>query len=192
MIYKVNGKLAEKDPLFAIVNIGGIFLEIHITLNTYSKLPLINSDVDFLTHLIVREDGFTLYGFLDLEEKSLFLKLTKVSKIGPKLAVALLSGVDPCKLRNAIIHNEIAILSSIPGIGKKTAERIVLELKDKLETDVLYDTEDKPQVFDDVISALVNLGYKKIECLNAIKKVPEDTKDFEKILKYCLKLISKK
>ena len=192
MIYKIRGKLVEKEPSVAIVDVGGVFLETHITTNTYQELSRVDSDVELLTHLVVREDGFTLYGFFSLEEKTLFLQLTGVSKIGPKLAIALLSAIEPLRLKSAIINNEIGLITATPGIGKKTAERIILELKDKLGPEIIYaPPTGKQKVFDDVISALTNLGYKKVESINAIKKVPEDMEDFEDILKYSLKIISK-
>jgi Holliday junction DNA helicase RuvA len=163
MIAHLRGKLIAKHPNQAIVEAGGVGYDVTISVPTFSELPALNTEVSLFIHTHVREDALALFGFLRQQEKQLFEKLLSVSGIGPKLAITILSGMPADAMVAAIKGNNIAGLTRIPGIGKKTAERMVLELRDKLEgfgisAEVL--TAASP-VEEDVISALVNLGYQR-------------------------------
>jgi Holliday junction DNA helicase RuvA len=162
MIAHLRGKLISKHPNQAIVEAGGVGYDVTISIPTFSDLPALGSDVSLFIHTHVREDALALYGFLRGEDKQLFEKLLSVSGIGPKLAITILSGMPADAMVAAIKSNNVAALTRIPGIGKKTAERMVLELRDKLETFGTPATvAPASPVVEDVISALVNLGYQR-------------------------------
>ena len=163
MIAHLRGKLLAKHPNQAIVETAGVGYDVVISVPTFSDLPALGAEVALHIHTHVREDLIALYGFLRPSEKLLFEKLITVSGIGPKLAITILSGMAADEMVGAIRSNDVARLTRIPGIGKKTAERMVLELRDKLPIAGASDTSmGAPQaspVEEDVISALVNLGY---------------------------------
>jgi holliday junction DNA helicase RuvA len=164
MIAHLRGKLLAKHPNQAIVDTGGVGYDVTISVPTFSDLPGIGGEVALHIHTHVREDAIALYGFLRSGEKSLFEKLITVSGIGPKLAITILSGMPSDEMVNAIRGNDIARLTRIPGIGKKTAERMVLELRDKLSVEKHGEIAAVPtlsSVEEDVLSALVNLGYQR-------------------------------
>src|ERR1051325_7573926 len=133
MIAHLRGKLISKHPNQAIVEAGGVGYDVNISVPTFSELPALNAEVSFFIHTHVREDALALYGFLRAEEKQLFEKLITVSGIGPKLAITILSGMAAAEMGGAIRGNDFARLTKIPGIGRKTAERMCVELRDKLE-----------------------------------------------------------
>ena len=164
MIAHLRGRLISKHPNQAVVDCGGVGYDVTITVPTFSGLAEAGNEVSLYIHTHVREDQIALFGFLKSDEKRLFERLISVSGIGPKLAITILSGMATDEMVQAIRANELAKLTKIPGIGKKTAERMVLELKDKLEefgagkpTAV---SATSPQE-EDVISALMNLGYQR-------------------------------
>jgi len=162
MIAHLRGKLISKHPNQAIVEAGGVGYEVNITIPTFSALPALGADVALFIHTHVREDALSLFGFLRGEEKQLFEKLMSVSGIGPKLAITILSGMPTDAMVAAIRGNNVAALTRIPGVGKKTAERMVLELRDKLEAFAVPAVAAAASpVEEDVISALVNLGYQR-------------------------------
>jgi Holliday junction DNA helicase RuvA len=162
MIAHLRGKLISKHPSQAIVEAGGVGYEVNITIPTFSALPALETDVALFIHTHVREDALSLFGFLRGEEKQLFEKLMSVSGIGPKLAITILSGMPTETMVAAIKGNNVAALTRIPGVGKKTAERMVLELRDKLEAFAAPAVVAAASpVEEDVISALVNLGYQR-------------------------------
>src|SRR5215475_10194610 len=163
MIAHLRGKLLAKHPNQAIVETGGVGYDVAISVPTFSDLPTVGGEVALHIHTHVREDQIALYGFLRPAEKALFEKLLTVSGIGPKLAITILSGMAADEMTGAIRGNDIAKLTKIPGIGKKTAERMVLELRDKLpkpETETATHVTISP-VEEDVLSALMNLGYQR-------------------------------
>ena len=163
MIAHLRGKLLAKHPNQAIVDTNGVGYEVAISVPTFSDLPAVGSEVALHIHTHVREDLIALYGFLRPAEKGLFEKLITVSGIGPKLAITILSGMAADEMTGAIRGNDIAKLTRIPGIGKKTAERMVLELRDKLpknDTGASATSTISP-LEEDVLSALVNLGYQR-------------------------------
>jgi Holliday junction DNA helicase RuvA len=164
MIAHLRGKLLAKHPNQAVVETAGVGYDVTISVPTFSEMPAIGAEVALHIHTHVREDLIALYGFLRPSEKRLFEKLITVSGIGPKLAITILSGMAADEMVGAIRGNDIARLTRIPGIGKKTAERMVLELRDKLPEAGPASTPAVPTMNateEDVLSALVNLGYQR-------------------------------
>ncbi len=193
MIALLRGKLLAKHPNQAIVDINGLGYDVTISIPTYSELPGLGSEVQLHIHTHVREDLIALYGFLRPEEKQLFEKLITVSGIGPKLAITILSGMAAEDMIKAIRGNDIARLTKIPGIGKKTAERMVLELRDKLPKEVMGGIEVAPTmsaVEEDVLSALMNLGYQKPVAERAMA-ANKKTGTFEVMFREALTALSK-
>jgi len=177
MIAHLRGKLIGRHPNQAIVETGGVGYDVVISVPTFSDLPPLGGEVALFIHTHVREDQLALYGFLRAEEKQLFEKLITVSGIGPKLAITILSGMAASELGNAIRGNDVARLTKIPGIGRKTAERLVLELRDKLPAlgqEVAVVAPAFSAVQEDVLSALVNLGYQRAAAEKAIASVAKD------------------
>lgn len=176
MIAHLRGKLLAKHPNQAIVEAAGVGYDVTISVPTFSDLPSVGTEVALYIHTHVREDALALYGFLKASEKLLFEKLITVSGIGPKLAITILSGMAADEMVGAIRGNDVAKLTRIPGIGKKTAERMVLELRDKLPESSTVAVASIPSVTaieEDVLSALVNLGYQRAaaeKALSAAKK----------------------
>jgi Holliday junction DNA helicase RuvA len=172
MIAHLRGKLLAKHPNQAIVEAAGVGYDVTISVPTFSDLPAPGSEVALHIHTHVREDALALYGFLRPSEKVLFEKLLTVSGIGPKLAITILSGMAADEMVGAIRGNDVARLTRIPGIGKKTAERMVLELRDKLPQSPPTATTAAPSVSaleEDVLSALVNLGYQRAAAEKALE-----------------------
>ena len=174
MIAHLIGKLIYKSPDHSIVDVNGIGYKIFTPLSTYYVLPKTGESVTLHIHTRVREDELKLFGFLTEEEQSIFEKLITINKVGPKLALGILSGMSPENLFTAIMINDAARLSAIPGVGKKTAERLTLEMKDKLsdltfEMENQKDTEAPEGPYKDALSALVNLGYKKPQAEKSLK-----------------------
>lgn len=161
MIAHLRGRLISKHPNQAIVEAAGVGYEVNISIPTFSDLPSLGAEVALFVHTHVREDALALFGFLRPEEKQLFEKLISVSGIGPKLAITILSGMQAEAMVAAIKGNNVALLTRIPGIGKKTAERMVLELRDKLDAFGVAPSAVTSPVEEDVLSALVNLGYNR-------------------------------
>ena len=198
MIDSIKGTLVKKNPTSVIVDVGGIRLGIPITLATFEKISNPNQPVELLTYLHVREDIMVLYGFYDDHERDVFMQLNSISGIGPRSAMNILSGTDPIEFKKKIIDSDVASLTSIPGIGTKTAKRIIVELKDKFtdqdtgsDLDFLLVSDDKDKI-DDVMKVLVSLGYKRSAINQVIKKlVTEDGLDdnIEDIIKGALKLL---
>mgnify|MGYP002525293548 FL=1 len=198
MIDSIKGTLVKKNPTSVIIDVGGIRLGIPITLATFEKIPDPNQPVELMTYLHVREDIMELYGFYDDYERDVFMQLNSISGIGPRSAMNILSGTDPLEFKKKIIDSDVASLTSIPGIGTKTAKRIIVELKDKFtdqdtssDLDFLLLSGDKDKI-DDVIKVLISLGYKRSAINQVIKKlVTKDGLDnnIEDIIKRALKLL---
>lgn len=170
MIAHLRGKLIGKQPNQAIVEAGGVGYDVTISVSTFSDLPQEGAEVALFIHTHVREDALALFGFLQMAEKQLFERLISVSGIGPKLAITVLSGMSAESLIAALRAGDAGALTRIPGIGKKTAERMVLELRDKVEKLATgpASISSTSQVDEDVISALVNLGYQRAAAEKAI------------------------
>src|ERR1700756_300928 len=195
MIAHLRGRLFAKQPGRAIVEAGGVGYEVIISIPTFSALPKEGTEVSLHIHTQVREDILALYGFLDLDEKRLFERLITVTGVGPKLAITILSGLSPERTVAAIRAQDHATLTHIPGVGKKLAERLVVELKDKLEDMAAAPvavTSAGPAA-EDVLSALTNLGYQRPAAQKAIEGAIEKDKslgqDFDLLFRAALKII---
>ena len=168
MIAHIQGDLNFKSPEYLIIDVDGIGYEVQVPLTTFYDLPDLGSTVSLHIHTHVREDALQLYGFKSRDEKQLFVRLMSVAGIGPRLAVNILSGITPVELAETLLQGDLARLISIPGVGRKTAERIMVELRDKVPSLVqsqdiaipAKQTADEAMI-EDALSALVNLGYKK-------------------------------
>jgi Holliday junction DNA helicase RuvA len=196
MIAHLRGKLLTKHPNQAIVETGGVGYDVTITVPTFSDLPAVGAEVALYIHTHVREDLIALYGFLRPSEKLLFEKLITVSGIGPKLAITILSGMAADEMVGAIRGNDIARLTRIPGIGKKTAERMVLELRDKLPEPGPSSSPVAPSLNateEDVLSALLNLGYQRAAAEKALAAAAKsgDAKSFDQLFRLVLSQLSK-
>lgn len=194
MIAHLRGKLIAKHPNQAIVEAAGVGYDVAISIPTFSDLPPLGAEVELHVHTHVREDAIALFGFLRAEEKQLFEKLISVSGIGPKLAVTILSGMPAAEMVGAIRGNNVARLTRIPGIGKKTAERMILELRDKLDA---FGAEPARPVSslveEDVISALMNLGYQRPAAERALASASRNggKANFDVLFRDCLALLAK-
>ena len=198
MIDSIKGILVKKNPTSVIIDIGGIRLGVPITLATFEKIPDPNQAVELLTYLHVREDIMELYGFYDDYERDVFMQLNSISGIGPRSAMNILSGTNPIEFKKKIIDSDVASLTSIPGIGTKTAKRIIVELKDKFtdqdtdsDLDFLLVSSDKDKI-DDVTKVLISLGYNRNAINQVIKKLVTKgslDENIEDIIKGALKLL---
>jgi len=195
MIAFLRGRVFDKHPNRIIVDVNGVGYEVHVPLSTYYDVGDAGAEIALRVHMHVREDALQLYGFITPLEQVLFERLIGISGIGPKLAIAVLSGIDSRELVVSVQRADVARLTSIPGIGKKTAERIVLELKDRLRDVSTVDvsgSEQKPtgdQLRDDLVSALENLGYHRPLAEKAVDVVRgrEGEAGFEAALKAALR-----
>jgi holliday junction DNA helicase RuvA len=195
MIAHLRGRLIHKEPGQAIVECGGVGYDVVISVPTFTALPSMGAETSLHIHTQVSEDQIALFGFLDREEKRLFERLITVSGVGPKLAIKILSGLSPERTVQAIRAQDHAQLTRIPGVGRKLAERLVVELKDKLEDFAVAPTPSSvagPAV-DDVLSALVNLGYQRPAAEKAIEQSVAKEKDlagdFDGLFRAALKII---
>jgi len=194
MIAHLRGKLISKHPNQAIVEAGGVGYDVAISVPTFSALPSVGSDVALHIHIHVREDAIALFGFLRADEKQLFEKLITVSGIGPKLAITILSGMPTSDMVGAIRANDYARLTRIPGIGKKTAERMCVELRDKLEGfGAQQAVAAVSAVEQDVISALTNLGYQRTLAEKAVERAVASAgrENFDAIFRAALGVMAK-
>jgi Holliday junction DNA helicase RuvA len=195
MIAFLSGRIIDKHPNRLIVDVHGVGYEVHVPLSTYYEIGEEGAEVSLRVHTHVREDALQLYGFLSVLEKEVFERLIAISGIGPKLAVAVLSGIAPAELVGAIERSDIARLTAIPGVGRKTAERIVLELRDRLQHLVVVSAagvaEAAPadRLRDDLVSALLNLGYHRPLAEKAVDSTLTSSDDltFEHALKRALR-----
>ncbi|HAF00680.1 MAG TPA: Holliday junction branch migration protein RuvA [Methylophilaceae bacterium] len=191
MIARLNGILIEKSPPFIVVDCSGVGYEVEVPMSTFYNLPEMGQKVQLLTHFVVREDAQLLYGFGSEQEKNTFKQLLKVNGIGAKSALSILSGVSVDDLVHAVSQQEVGMLTRIPGIGKKTAERLLLELKDKFTVtgSVTAQPQTKSATYD-VLNALVALGYNEREASAAVKLLDKDISVTDGI-KQALKSLSK-
>ena len=200
MITFLDGKLTTALPTQAIVEVNGVGYEVFIPLSSYDKLPAVGQPIRILTHLVVREDAHVLYGFMTPPERDLFrLLVNNVSGIGPKLALAVLSGMSVTNFKSAVVNSDIATLSKISGLGKKTAERIVLELKDKVGVAAAWEAASAmhaptPELerANEAVLALIALGYKQVEAHRVVRELQqkEGEKSPEELVKLALKQIA--
>ncbi|OGT30336.1 MAG: Holliday junction DNA helicase RuvA [Gammaproteobacteria bacterium RIFCSPHIGHO2_12_FULL_35_23] len=195
MIGFIHGKLVEKQPPYLTIDVNGVGYEIQTSMNTFYKLPEVGVLIKLLTHLIVREDAHLLYGFSEARERELFRTLIKVNGVGPKLALTILSSMAPDEFVGCISVNDTASLVRMPGVGKKTAERLVIEMRDKLahwqdqgitysETKQLSGTIST--ITQDAVSALIALGYKPQEASRSVNKLADSALSCEELIKLAL------
>lgn len=199
MITYLDGILRDVLPTQVVVEVHGVGYEVLIPLSSYDRLPQPGQPVRLLTHLQVREDAHILFGFSTTEERDLFrLLVNRVSGVGPKMALAVLSGMDVVRFKAAVVDSDIASLSKINGLGKKTAERIVLELKDKLGVAAAWEAasaDNAPsagaRAANDAVLALIALGYRQVEGAKAVREVALKNKEAgtEELVRLALKLL---
>jgi Holliday junction DNA helicase RuvA len=202
LIAQLSGKLIHKQPSTVIIDVAGVGYDVTIPLSTFYELGEPGAEVSLKIHTHVREDALQLFGFWTAREKEIFLRLTSVSGVGPKLAITMLSGLPAAELINAITNNDLARLTSIPGVGRKTAERVVVELRDKMAAMLLEAREERAAsrelaegeaaVRDDTISALIALGYPKAIAERAVSFAlrEEGERTIEAVLKRALRRLS--
>ncbi|MBV8500939.1 MAG: Holliday junction branch migration protein RuvA [Paucibacter sp.] len=189
MIGRLTGILAEKTPPQILLDAQGVGYEVDVPMSTFFNLPGLGERVSLLTHLSIREDAHVLFGFLTAEERNTFRQLIKITGVGPKMALALLSGLSVKELAQAVSRQDGARLVKVPGIGKKTAERLLLELKGKLGADLSTPVVVANDAQADILQALVALGYSEKEAGAALKSLPQDVGVSEGI-KLALKKLS--
>ncbi|MGA8515101.1 MAG: Holliday junction branch migration protein RuvA [Burkholderiaceae bacterium] len=190
MIGKLTGTLAEKNPPEVIVDCGGVGYEVQVPMSTFYNLPSLGERISLLTQFIVREDAQILYGFGTAQERSTFRQLIKISGIGPKMALGVLSGMSVVELSQAVTLQDANRLTKIPGIGKKTAERLMLELKGKLGADLGLHATITNDNQADILQALIALGYSDRDAALALKALPQEVGVSEGI-KLALKALGK-
>ncbi|QDX82421.1 Holliday junction branch migration protein RuvA [Denitratisoma sp. DHT3] len=197
MIGRLAGLLLEKNPPMVVVDVGGLGYEVDVPMSTFYNLPNAGERVALYTHLAIREDGHFLYGFLSEDERGAFRQLLKISGIGARTALSVLSGLSVAELAQAVALQEAGRLVKIPGIGKKTAERLLLELRDKLPRALGgmggaggASIPAAPDAGSDILNALLALGYNEREALAAMKQLPEGCNVSDGI-RQALKLLSK-
>jgi Holliday junction DNA helicase RuvA len=190
MIGRLNGQLAKKNPPQVLVDVAGVGYEVDVPMSTFYNLPELGHPVSLLTHFVVREDAQLLFGFLSAGERDAFRTLIKISGIGPRMALALLSGLSVDELSRAVASQDTARLTKVPGIGKKTAERLLLELKGKLVEALPTSSAGATPNQSDILQALLALGYNDREASAALKALPPDVGVSEGI-KQALKALAK-
>lgn len=176
MIGRLTGLLADKSPPQVLIDVGGVGYEVDVPMSSFFNLPTVGERVTLLTHFVVREDAQVLFGFLTAPERETFRQLIKISGVGPRMALSLLSGLTVADLAQAVTAQDASRLVKVPGIGKKTAERLLLELKGKLGVDLGPAVGGKPasDAQADILQALIALGYSEREAQAAVKALPAD------------------
>jgi len=190
VIGRIQGIVVEKNFPQVIVSVNGVGYEIDVPMSTFYPLPRTGEEVTLLTHLVVREDAHLLYGFLTAGERAAFRQLLKISGVGPKVALSVLSGLSVDDLAAAVAAEDATRLTKIPGVGKKTAERLVLELRDKLPKVVPAGRSEAAAANADVVNALLGLGYNEREASAVVKQLPADLLVADAI-RQALKLLAK-
>lgn len=193
MIGRVQGNILEKTPQQVVVDVHGLGYEIDIPLTTYFLLGDTGSPVMLFTHLVVRDDAHLLFGFYTASERELFRALIKVNGVGPKLAVTILSGVDAAAFSRCIQNNDIKTLTSLPGVGKKTAERLIIELRDRLPVLAAGEQQVLAPVTDflaDAETALIGLGYKPQDAARVLGQLEDQDASVENLIRQALKALS--
>lgn len=195
MIGRLRGQIAQISPQQLLIDVGGVGYEVEISLNTFAALADIKSEAVVFTHLVVREDAQLLFGFSTADERELFRTLIKVNGVGPKMALAILSGLDASSFAACILDGDVKTLTGLPGVGKKTAERLIIEMRDKVTT---LAGEHRPEIdavtaniADDAEAALIGLGYRPQEAALALSKLEDPGQDLEALIKQALKILMK-
>lgn len=197
MIGRIHGTLLQKEPPVLLVDTGGIAYEISAPMTTFYNLPNTGDKVTLFTHLVVRDDAHLLYGFHTESQRALFRSLLKVSGIGPRVALALLSGLSENEFMQCIANEDIKRITQVPGIGRKTAERLVVELRDKIDLESVPANAESgegegfvPDAVSEAVSALVSLGYKPNEANRAIRNITTTGKSSEDIIRQALQAMT--
>ena len=191
MIGRLTGNLLEKRPPLVLLDVQGVGYEVDVPMSSFYNLPAVGERVTLLTHFVVREDAQLLYGFLTAKERDAFRVLIRITGVGPKLALSVLSGLSVDELAQAVALQETSRLTRVPGIGKKTAERLLLELKGKLADALPIAASSAAGVAHDALNALLALGYSDKEAMPVLKQLPEDL-SLEESIRQALKLLAKK
>jgi holliday junction DNA helicase RuvA len=199
MIGHLRGILREKQPPQLIVDVNGVGYEIDAPMSTFYHLPEVGQEITLFTHFVVREDAHHLYGFYAREERALFRTLLKVNGVGPRLGLTILSSIDADEFVRCVVHNDTASLVRLPGVGKKTAERLVIEMRDKLSAweqhtpaaatvlGTKAEQGTRNQTTQDAVSALITLGYKPQEASRAVAKVDDGALSSEEMIRRALR-----
>lgn len=197
MIGRIKGVLIEKSPPDICVDVQGIGYELQVPMNTFYRLPEIDHPVSLYTHFVVREDAQLLYGFYEARERELFRAVIRINGVGPKLGLAILSGIEAADFVRVVHNNDVAALTRVPGIGKKTAERLVIEMRDKLkdwpeapgelEAALSAGSSADNMAIDEAVSALLALGYKPKDAEKAIKSVTAEGMTSQELIRQALK-----
>jgi Holliday junction DNA helicase RuvA len=201
MIGKIRGIILEKQPPQLVVDVHGVGYEIDAPMSTFYQLPDVGHEVNLFTHFVVREDAQHLYGFYTRDERYLFRTLLKVNGVGPRLALTVLSSTTPEEFVRCVLNNDTASLVRVPGIGKKTADRLIIEMRDKLsdwqqatpgEGAILVRTEHqgRHQTLQDAISALISLGYKQQEANRMVTKIDDGAASSEELIRRSLRALT--
>lgn len=191
MIGRIQGILIQKNPPQLLIDVQGVGYEVMVPMTMFYRLPEVGKEVGLLTHFVVREDAQILYGFLQEDERILFRNLIKVTNIGPKSALAILSGIEPNTFTQCVMNNDIATLSRLPGIGKKTAERLVVEMRDKLKDFPETNIQSSHSVVNEAMSALIALGYKQQEAQQALRQIDNQNVSCEELIRMALQNMMK-
>ena len=198
MISQINGKLISLNEGFVIIELGGLGLKVNMSTSSIRNFKL-NEIISLVTHMHVREDALDLFGFINESSKKLFLMLISISGIGPKLGMTILSGIEPEKLKTCIISGDVKTLTSISGVGAKTAKRIIIELKDKFskvdDENLGFNDEKDSEISNNILNALISLGYSEIESKKVIEKLnllnpDQNDKRIETLIKEALDLLN--
>ena len=199
MIGQLHGIIREKQPPQLLLDVNGVGYEIDAPMSTFYRLPEVGQSITLFTHFVVREDAHLLYGFFTNEERLLFRTLLKVNGVGPRLALTILSSISPDEFVQCVVNNDTASLVRLPGVGKKTAERLIIEMRDKLaswhqhspvELNLLapiVERGGRTQTVQDAVSALISLGYKPQEASKAVAKVDDGALSSEEIIRRALR-----
>ncbi len=202
MIGRLTGKILDKQPPHLLVDVQGVGYEVAAPMSTFYRLPATGETVSLFTHLIVREDAQLLYGFSSEQERRLFRTLIKINGVGPKLAVTILSGIEAEAFVQCVVNQDSATLVRLPGVGKKTADRLIIEMKDRLGdwvdtnlsiTGFSFDshlTSLVPSALNDAISALISLGYKPQEASKAVQRIQDDSLTSEELIRQALRQVA--
>ena len=193
MIGRLKGLLIESAPGQLLIDVGGVGYEVEISLTTYVQVLETEGPVTVHTHLVVRDDAHLLYGFASIGEREMFRTLIKVNGVGPRMALGILSGLDSASFARAVTGNDVKALTALPGVGKKTAERLIIEMRDKVDS---FDVSglDNPSTMtnnaiEDAESALIGLGYRPQEAARAVSRVSDPAEDVESLIRQALKLL---
>ena len=193
MIGRLTGLVIESGPGQLLLDVGGVGYEVEISLTTYTQMSENEGPVTVHTHLVVRDDAHLLYGFTSNGEREMFRTLIKVNGVGPRMALGILSGLDSASFVRAVMGNDVKALTALPGVGKKTAERLIIEMRDKVGSFDMSGSDNpstiKISVKEDAESALIGLGYRPQDAARAVSLVSEPAEDVESLIRQALKLL---